>query len=88
MRPFTSAMDQIPLYPRLGPGYMITQPAMSELQTAEVLCYLELVEGLGAPGGHAASEAEAVMTGGQPQGEHWPLLPQGADLASHTHVRG
>ena len=52
------------------------------------VCYLELVEGLGTPGDHAAPEAEAVMTGGEPQGELWPLLPQGADLASHTHVRG
>ena len=45
-----------------------------------MLCYLELIECLSAPGGHAAPQTEAVVAGGQPDGEHWPRLPQGADL--------
>lgn len=45
-----------------------------------MVCYLQMIERLGGPGGHAAAEAEAVVVGGQPQGEHRARLPQGADL--------
>ena len=40
------------------------------IQIHKLWCHLQLVKVLSAPGGHTALEAEAVVAGGQPQGEH------------------